>query len=120
MKKALVAVMLAVLMIVSCACTQTQNTENNTINVADTSTSLSSGLTGEYWGYAESGTARPMFAIVAVVLALAVVKEREQAHHRNVGPRQRRQKKPVEFHLPPMRKAVDIRIHDPVAIDKIL
>ncbi len=34
MKKALVAVMLAVLMIVSCACTQTQNTENNTINVA--------------------------------------------------------------------------------------
>ncbi|MEE1895302.1 tandem-95 repeat protein [Pseudomonas otitidis] len=39
----------------------------NTINVADTSTSLSSGLTGEYWGYAESGTARPNLTSLKLV-----------------------------------------------------
>ncbi|WP_236209959.1 retention module-containing protein [Metapseudomonas otitidis] len=39
----------------------------NTINVADTSTSLSSGLTGEYWGYAESGSVRPNLTSLKLV-----------------------------------------------------
>ncbi|WP_165672167.1 retention module-containing protein [Metapseudomonas otitidis] len=39
----------------------------NTINVADTSTALSSGLTGEYWGYAESGSTRPNLTSLKLV-----------------------------------------------------
>ncbi|HEY1026178.1 MAG TPA: tandem-95 repeat protein, partial [Pseudomonas sp.] len=39
----------------------------NTINVADTATALSSGLTGEYWGYAESGSVRPNLTSLKLV-----------------------------------------------------
>ncbi|MGE8501468.1 MAG: retention module-containing protein [Pseudomonas sp.] len=40
---------------------------SNTITVADTSTPLSSGLTGEYWGYAESGSTRPNLTSLKLV-----------------------------------------------------
>ena len=56
----------------------------------------------------ESGTTRSMFAILAIIFALAVVKERKQAHHRHIGTRYRGNQKSIEFHLPPMSKAVDI------------
>nr|WP_260619666.1 retention module-containing protein [Pseudomonas sp. B11D7D] len=39
----------------------------NTINVADTASSLSSGLTGEYWGYSESGSTRPNLTSLKLV-----------------------------------------------------
>ena len=61
-----------------------------------------------------------MFAVVTVIFALAVVEECEQAHHRDVRMSDLRKAHPVELHLPPMRKTVDVRIEHPVAKDEIL
>jgi hypothetical protein len=61
-----------------------------------------------------------MFSIVAIIFALTVVKEREQAHYRNIRMRNLRKAHPVELHLPPMRKTMDVRVEHPVAKDEIL
>ena len=61
-----------------------------------------------------------MFAIIAVVFAFAVMEQREKAHHRYVGMRRLREEHPVELHLTPMGKPVDVRIEHPVLVDEIL
>ena len=61
-----------------------------------------------------------VFAIVAVIFALAVVKECEQAHDCHIGTCNGSKEQAVEFHLPPMSKPMNRRIHDSIAIDKLL
>ena len=68
----------------------------------------------------KGSSALAMFAIVAIIFAFAVVKKSEQSHNRHVGTCNGREKEPIEFHLPPMRKPMNRRIHDSVAIDKLL
>ena len=74
----------------------------------------------DYIQTGEGGTALAMSFVVAVIFALAVVKESEQSHDRNVGTRNGREKQAVKFHLPPMSKSMNRRIYDSIAIDKLL
>ena len=65
-------------------------------------------------------TAFTMFAIVTVIFTLAIVKESEQPHDSHIGTSNGCEKQAVEFHLPPMRKSMNRRIYDSIAIDKLL
>ena len=68
----------------------------------------------------EGGSALAMRFIVAVIFALAIVKESEQPHNGHIGTRNGREEQAIKFHLPPMSKSMNRRIHDSVIIDKLL
>ena len=56
------------------------------------------------------GSTFPVFRVMTVIKALAVVEYRKKANNVHVGARTRSQQEPVEFHLVPMLDAVNVRL----------
>ena len=66
------------------------------------------------------GSTRAMYDIDAVISPFAVVKQREQPHHRGIGTSLRGEQQAVSFHLLPMGEAVQFRFEEAVGEDVIL